>query len=382
MRVRTHWLLAGAVVVVLASSAAAAADLPIGGTFIDDNGNVHEGNIEAIASAGITKGCNPAEGNTRYCPRAPVSRGQMAAFLTRALDLPPTAVDYFIDDDDSVFEADINSLSEAGITKGCSTNSFCPQSNVTRGQMAAFLRRAFDYPAGVPGRFRDSTGSVFEADIEALAAVGVTKGCNPAEGNTMYCPESAVSRDQMASFLVRALDLDPIQPPRATAEFGEGTWLVGVDISPGTYRSSSSGDRCAGMWLYLSEGGVVVETGGPGLVDGGLVATLVAGETFFTAGCGAWTTDLSSPRSELTAPLGNGAWITATDLEPGMWRTNGTTRTDGGGCFWQRLSGFHGYKHEDVIAVGASYDSMTVRIAPSDVGFYTADCETWTYLGP
>ncbi len=57
-----------------------------GGTFVDDNGSVHEANIEAVAAEGITVGCNPPD-NDEFCPGDPVSRGQMAAFLVRALDL-------------------------------------------------------------------------------------------------------------------------------------------------------------------------------------------------------------------------------------------------------------------------------------------------------
>ena len=55
--------------------------------FIDDDESIFEADIERLAKAGITKGCNPAEGNTKYCPDSPVTRGQMAAFLVRALNL-------------------------------------------------------------------------------------------------------------------------------------------------------------------------------------------------------------------------------------------------------------------------------------------------------
>ena len=124
----------------------AAAGLPAGGSFSDDNGNVHEGNIEAIAAGGITKGCNPPD-NTLYCPGASVTRGQMAAFLVRALDLPAASDDYFTDDDGTLFESNINRMAAAGITSGCNppdNDLFCPNDNVTRGQMAAFLVRALD----------------------------------------------------------------------------------------------------------------------------------------------------------------------------------------------------------------------------------------------
>jgi hypothetical protein len=203
-------------VTLLAGPAAADPALP-GGTFTDDDGNVHEGYIEAIASAGITRGCNPPS-NYYYCPRDPVTRGQMAAFLTRALNLSRATGDAFTDDGDSVFESDINALASAGITRGCNppaNTRFCPDQPVTRGQMAAFLVRAFHFTAGA-GRnnFDDDDGSTFEGDIDRLAAAGITRGCDP-PSNTRYCPEDPVLRDQMATFLARSLGLDPNTPPPA-----------------------------------------------------------------------------------------------------------------------------------------------------------------------
>jgi hypothetical protein len=43
-----------------------------------------------------------------------------------------------------IHAGDINSIAAAGITQGCSVVSFCPDNPVTRGQMAAFLHRALD----------------------------------------------------------------------------------------------------------------------------------------------------------------------------------------------------------------------------------------------
>ncbi len=206
----------GAVALVaVVAGIAVAFGLPPGGTFVDDDRNLHEGNIEAIATDGVTSGCNPPA-NDRYCPATTVTRGQMAGFLVRAVDLAATATDFYHDDDASVFENDINRLAEAGITKGCNppvNNHFCPDSKVTRGQMAAFLVRAFAYTDDGGGNlFIDDNGSVFESDIDKLRTAGVTAGCNPPT-NDRYCPTDDVRRDQMASLLARALDLDPIVPP-------------------------------------------------------------------------------------------------------------------------------------------------------------------------
>jgi hypothetical protein len=70
----------------------------------------------------------------------------MAAFLVRALGYTdPGAGDLFTDDDLSIFEGDIDRMATAGVTKGCNpptNDKFCPKGYVTRGQMAAFLHRA------------------------------------------------------------------------------------------------------------------------------------------------------------------------------------------------------------------------------------------------
>jgi hypothetical protein len=202
-------------VFMMLSLAATAQELPPGGTFVDDDGNTHEGYIEAIADLGVTRGCNPPD-NDRYCPLDPVTRGQMAAFINRALGLESADEDHFVDDDSSTFENDINALAAADITRGCNppdNDEFCPDEFVTRGQMAALLVRGFGYGEDPPGdRFVDDDGSIFENDIERLAEAGVTLGCNPPD-NDRFCPSALVQRDQMASFLGRALELAPHTPP-------------------------------------------------------------------------------------------------------------------------------------------------------------------------
>ena len=178
----------------------------VGIDFTDDSGSVHELDILKLAAMGITKGCNPPD-NDEFCPDETTSRGEMAAFLNRALDLPPADGDAFVDDDDSIFEIDIDRFAAAGITRGCNppdNDQFCPDDGVTRGEMAAFLNRALDLPASDQDAFVDDEGSVFEADIDAVAAAGITKGCNPPD-NDEFCPEDLVTREQMASFIVRAL---------------------------------------------------------------------------------------------------------------------------------------------------------------------------------
>jgi hypothetical protein len=191
-----------------------------GDRFVDDDGSTFESDIEELAEWGVTRGCNPPD-NDRFCPEDTVTRGQMATFLVRALGLAAGAGDPFSDDDGSVFEADVEALAAAGITSGCGPGSFCPEDPVTRGQMAAFLVRSLDLIAPAGDGFVDDDTSVFEADIEALAAAGITRGCNPPV-NDRFCPDDPVTRGQMAAFLVRARPLIE----RRTAS------LVAVSLAP------------------------------------------------------------------------------------------------------------------------------------------------------
>lgn len=192
---------------------------------VDAQFSLFSSNIVWLFQSGITAGCS-AE---RFCPDDSVTRGQMAAFLDRALSLPATGTDFFTDDETSAFESEINRLAASGITKGCTATTFCPNGSVTREQMAAFLDRALPLPSTTADFFTDDETSPFEASINRVAAEGITKGCTA----TTFCPLTLVTRGQMAAFLHRALGssvsalgareseepiTEPLLPPYARAE--------------------------------------------------------------------------------------------------------------------------------------------------------------------
>ena len=205
----TTFLGAAMVMAVVPAGTAAAA-----GSFWDDDDNVHEENVEGLSAADVTRGCDPPA-NSQYCTFDGVERGQMAAFLNRALDLPEPTQDHFVDDDDSIFEDDINRIAEAGITTGCNppeNDEYCPTDLVRRDQMAKFLSNGFDVPSSDDDAFTDDDGNIFEQQINGIEDAEITRGCNPPE-NTRYCPDDVVRRGEMASFLVRADDdIDPVDP--------------------------------------------------------------------------------------------------------------------------------------------------------------------------
>jgi uncharacterized protein YkwD len=166
--------------------------------FRDDDASVHQDDIAALFEMGITRGC----GSDIYCPDRPVTRAEMASLMVRAFGFTGGAGDVFSDDDVSEHEAAINTLASQGITKGCASGRYCPDRPVTRGEMATFLARALGLGAAGPAGFDDIDASEHAGAIDALAAAGITKGCSA----TSFCPYDVVTRGQMASFLIRALD--------------------------------------------------------------------------------------------------------------------------------------------------------------------------------
>jgi hypothetical protein len=171
-------------------------DARYGTTFLDICNNSFGTNIAWLVTEGVTGGC----GTQQYCPTSVVTREQMAAFLSRYLDLPGTSEDPFTDDETSSFESDINKLYAAGITGGCTATTFCPKASVTREQMAAFLFRSFEDLLPTDGDyFTDDETSSFEAQINRLATNGIVGGC----AEDKFCPKASVTREQMAAFLYR-----------------------------------------------------------------------------------------------------------------------------------------------------------------------------------
>ena len=169
--------------------------------------------IEALFDAGITAGCDTDP--LRYCPSEPVTRAQMAAFLLRAMghaDHLPSYQNYFSDVPSGVwFTGFVEHLFEHGVTGGCATSPlrYCPNDSVSRAQMAAFLLRGIAHADHLPafqGIFDDvAAGLWFTGFVEHLSEHAITGGCSASP--PLYCPGSAVTRAQMAAFIVRAWDL-------------------------------------------------------------------------------------------------------------------------------------------------------------------------------
>jgi hypothetical protein len=181
-----------------------------GPPFDDLSGAVtHAAAIACAAWRGIAGGTAAKT----YDPVGEVSRAQMATFLERLLvaagaGIPGDAPDAFDDDDTSVHQTAINRLAAMGIVGGVGDRRFDPQGPVTRAQMGTFLARTLFVASGgaigpaARDYFVDDSLDLHEANINVIAEHGVAGGVGP----NVYDPGGHVSRAQMASFLVRALD--------------------------------------------------------------------------------------------------------------------------------------------------------------------------------
>ncbi len=172
------------------------------------------GLIERLYSAGITTGCSASP--LDYCPSSPVSRAQMAVFIERGIHgagyQPPAATGLFGDvPAASAFAPWIGQLYRDQITGGCSADPllYCPDQAVTRAQMAVFLLRA-THPASCV--YSQAAGNVFTDVPASYWAAGwieqfARERITSGCGNGQYCPDSPVERNQMAAFLVRSFRL-------------------------------------------------------------------------------------------------------------------------------------------------------------------------------
>ena len=194
----------------------------------------HRSSVELLAEEGILEGteCGPG----RFCPQDPIQRWVMAVWLVRAVDgVEPDVVSSsrFVDVDPSVWWVGyVERLADLDITRGCSVEPvrFCPSDPVTREEMASFLVRAFGLEGVSGNKFVDvEEGNSHLADINALAGAGVTGGCGVQPDR--YCPSRDTTRAQMATFLARAMGLVEI-PVRDSSPSG-----LFVSVASGRYHT-------------------------------------------------------------------------------------------------------------------------------------------------
>ena len=167
----------------------------------------HREAIECAAWWGIVNGFSadtfgPSGEVTREQIASMISRAITAAGVVLVQGAP----DAFTDDDGSVHEADINVMASAGVILGRGEGLFDPKASVSRAEVATLISRAYELIidgeiAAGTNAFTDDDGSVHEADINAVAAAGWVNGV----GGGLFNPTGEATRAQFASMITRML---------------------------------------------------------------------------------------------------------------------------------------------------------------------------------
>ena len=165
--------------------------------------------IDCVAHYRIALGVT----ETRYDRAGLVRRDQMASFLVRLIEVSngavsPTPSDHFPDDAGNIHEQNINRLFETGITVGAPDGTYRPADFVTRDQMASFIARAIEYISGVP--LAAASADHFDDDGGNVHESRINQladiGIVQGTAPRQYDPRLGVTRGQMAFFLARTLD--------------------------------------------------------------------------------------------------------------------------------------------------------------------------------
>ncbi len=179
--------------------------------------------VDALTKAELAIGCrmerysflNVSQEYEFFCPQNPVTRAEMAVFLGLAMHgpgyWPPPATGIFEDVPSDHWAAGwIEQLVADGLSSGCGNQRYCPDDLVSRAQMAVFLGKAKNVIS--PSATSQPTNQLFKdvnpedwaaVYIEELAREGITAGCKSGQ----FCPEEAVSRAEMAVFLVKTFNI-------------------------------------------------------------------------------------------------------------------------------------------------------------------------------
>jgi hypothetical protein len=161
----------------------------------------------------------------------------------------------------------------------------------------------------------------------------------------------------------------PAKPKYTT--FGDGTFKVGSQIQPGTYRTRTGTSGCYYATLSGFSGNTSDILDNENTDYPAVVTILPSDAGFQSNGCGTWTTDLSQITKSQTT-FSDGMFIVGTDIAPGTYQTSGAD-----GCYYARLSGFSG-GDGDIIDNENPTGSAIVTVASTDAGFTSQGCGTWT----
>lgn len=209
-----------------------------------------------------------------------------------------------------------------------------------------------------------------------LSGVAANGGHPVSSDTSSVSPPVATNQSSLGGQAQKSTATNTPSGPTATptpsyVHFEDGTFQVGKDIQPGTYRTRVGSTGCYYARLK-GFGGTVDDIISNDNTDAPAVVTIAATDKGFESrDCGTWTQNLSQITKSKTT-FEDGMYIVGTDIIPGTYKNTGVQ-----GCYYARLSGFAGGT-DDIIA-NDNVDAVTiVSIAASDKGFESKGCGTWT----
>ena len=167
--------------------------------------------------------------------------------------------------------------------------------------------------------------------------------------------------------------VDGSYQPDIKTSFGPGWWFVGIDITPGLYRTEAYVRyfaRLSGLGGELQD---IIANAVPS--QGPVVVEIKASDLAFRSKTdGIWTLIDDSYSPEIRNTFGDGYWIVNRDIMPGIYQTKDDVQ------YYARLSGF-GNQLEDIIVNAASVTGgAVIKILDSDVGFLTKGGAQWSLI--
>jgi hypothetical protein len=210
----------------------------------------------------------------------------------------------------------------------------------------------------------------FIALVIIVSATG--SGTKNKSSNTSTNTDAVNTLDNDAKKLVdQQASAQQSKPVDTHPHFGDGTFKVGTDIQPGTYRTRIGSVGCYYERMKDFSNGVDSILDNDNTDSPAVVTILATDAGFKSSNCGTWTQDVTRITKSQTS-FSDGIYIVGTDIQPGTYKSSGET-----GCYWERMANFTG--GIDTILANDNTDSTAiVTISATDAGFKSSNCGTWS----
>lgn len=216
--------------------------------------------------------------------------------------------------------------------------------------------------------------------VAAVLAIG-TAACGPTDDSGSSADSSSTAGGKASSTASSApaekkAEKKEAKPAVKAAFKGDGTFQVGSDIQPGTYRTTGDDD---GMCYWerdkdakQSNDSILAND----TVAGSSYVTIKPTDKIFTStDCKDWFVAGSDKPSAPKTSMGDGMYKVGTDIAAGTYKAKG-----GETCYWERdKDALHDV--DSIVANDNVTGQAVVTITSKDAYFKTADCGTWTKTG-